>query len=275
MIESDLQTLIPTYPDLPFLFTIYFFSMKTAFFFKPYYNNAKVNSILIMNCEGVILDINRAFTNNFGYSNEDMRGQNFSTLFTESDRKKNMPQIELETVAANGQAQDENYIVDKNGLAMWALGESLLVHNKAGEKYIVKDIVNLQSKKQLQLLLLETEDLLERIFISAKDFPMLILDGSMKIIKANTAFHDLFEISDVPLEGSRLSDLHHPFWANAEIKKEIRDIIINDQPLRDREFLLETGSGVKKKVKFDSRIIDSKTGSGKKIFIMIEDIIPQ
>lgn len=249
--------------------------MKTAPFFNSYYNNARLNSILIMNCDGVVLDVNGAFTNNFGYSNEDIRGQNFSILFNESDREKNMPQLELQTVAAHGQALDENYVIDKKGFEVWALGESLLVYDEEGKKYIVKDIINLQAKKQLQLFLTETEELLERIFESTKDFPMLILDGSMKIIKANTAFLDLFEISEAPLSGSRLADLHHPFWVNPGMKKEISNIIINNEPLRQREFLLETRAGLKKKVKFDSRILDSKTDIGKKIFIMIEDIIPK
>jgi len=246
--------------------------VNTSAFFNPYYNNAKLNSILIMDCKGVIFDVNQAFTTNFGYSINDLKGQNFNILFTEHDRKKKLPELELETVTASGQAQDENYIVDKEGLEVWALGESLLVSNEEGEKYIVKDIINLQGKKQLQLFLNETEELLERIFESTKDLSIMILDSRMKIIKANRAFLHLFEISDAPLAGSRLSDLHHPFWSNAEIKKEIRDIIINNQPLRHREFLLETRRGIKKTVKFDSQIIESKTGMGRKIFIMIEDV---
>ena len=225
-----------------------------------------------MDCKGVIFDVNQAFTTNFGYSKNDLKGQNFNILFNEFDRKKKLPELELETVTASGQAQDENYVVDKEGLEVWALGESLLVSNEEGENYIVKDIINLQAKKQLQLFLNETEELLERIFESTKDLSIMILDSRMKIIKANRAFLHLFEISDAPLEGSRLSDLNHPFWRNDEIKNEIRNIIINNQPLRHREFLLETRRGIKKKVKLDSQIIESKTGMGRKIFIMIEDV---
>ena len=225
-----------------------------------------------MDCTGVIFDVNQAFTTNFGYSKNDLKGQNFNILFNEFDRKKKLPELELETVTASGQAQDENYVVDKEGLEVWALGESLLVSNEEGENYIVKDIINLQAKKQLQLFLNETEELLERIFESTKDLSIMILDSRMKIIKANRAFLHLFEISDAPLEGSRLSDLNHPFWRNDEIKNEIRNIIINNQPLRHREFLLETRRGIKKKVKFDSQIIESKTDMGRKIFIMIEDV---
>lgn len=246
--------------------------MNTSAFFNPYYNNAKLNSILIMDCKGVIFDVTQALTTNFGYSKNDLKGQNFNILFNEFDREKKLPELELETVTASGQAQDENYIVDKEGLEVWALGESLLVSNEEGENYIVKDIINLQAKKQLQLFLNETEELLERIFESTKDLSIMILDSRMKIIKANRAFLHLFEISDAPLAGSRLSDLDHPFRSNEEIKNEIRNIIINNQPLRHREFLLETRRGIKKTVKFDSQIIESKTGMERKIFIMIEDL---
>lgn len=78
-----------------------------------------------MDCKGFIFDVNQAFTNNFGYSTNDIKGQNFNILLNEFDRKKKLPELELETVTATGQAQDENYVVNKEGLEVWALGESL------------------------------------------------------------------------------------------------------------------------------------------------------
>ncbi len=223
-----------------------------------------------MSSEGVVLDVNSAFTKNFGYSNESIQGENFSILFNEGDRANKLPQLELQNVAAYGQADDENYVVSKNGLEVLTIGESMSVTGGDGGNYIVKDIVNLQTTKQMKFFLNNTEELLERIFESTKDIAILVLDGSMKIIKANRAFLQLFEISIPPLAGSRLSDLHHPFWLNAEIKKEISNIIVNNQPLRQREFVLETKLGEKKKLKFDSQTIDSKAGMGRKFFLMID-----
>jgi PAS domain S-box-containing protein len=243
--------------------------MKTSTFFNPYYNKAKVNSIMIMSSEGVILDVNEAFTKNFGYSNKSIQGKNFSILFNEGDRANKLPQLELQNLAAYGQADDENYVVSKNGLEVWTIGESMSVTGGDGVNYIVKDIVNLQTTTQMKFFLNNTEELLERIFES-KDIAIMVLNSSMKIIKANGAFIQLFEISIPPLAGSRLSDLNHPFWVNAEIKKEISNIIVNNQPLRQREFLLETRLGEKKKLKFDSQTIDSKAGTGRKFFLMID-----
>jgi PAS domain-containing protein len=121
------------------------------------------------------------------------------------------PELELETVIATGQSHDENYVINDKNLAIWALGESLLVADVEEQQYIVKDIINLQAKKQLQLFHIETEELLEHIFESSDDVPMMVLDGSLKLIKANTAFVSLFELQETPLTGSRLADIPHPF----------------------------------------------------------------
>src|SRR5215210_7964466 len=118
--------------------------MDTAFFFESYYNNAEVNSILIMDSDGVILGVNKSFTNNFGYTEEEIRGRSFSFLFNENDKAENKPLLELKTVLSKGQAHDENYIVNKNGQSIWCTGESILINGKQSEKYIVKDVINLQ-----------------------------------------------------------------------------------------------------------------------------------
>jgi PAS domain S-box-containing protein len=245
--------------------------MNTSTFFDSYFNNARMNSIIIMNTEGIVLHVNDSFTNNFGYSNQEISGLNFSVLFSKKDKEKNLPTRELETVLAIGNANDENYVVHKDGTAMWATGESLLVKGPNDEKYIVKDIINLQSKKQFELFLHETEELLERVFESSKEISIMILDGSMKILKVNNAFTKLFEISEIPEFGSRLSDLDHSFWSDPVMKQDIRNVIVKNEPIKNKDILLETKSG-KKMIRIDSKTINKEQGTGKKIFIIIRDI---
>lgn len=101
--------------------------MNTSRFFAHYYNNAEVNAIMITDLDGNVLDVNRAFTANFGYSNDDIRRKNFSFLFNESDKEKGKPQLELDTVAAKGQSHEKNYVMNKEGEPIWCTGEALLV----------------------------------------------------------------------------------------------------------------------------------------------------
>ena len=248
--------------------------MDTAPFFEYYYNNAQVNCILIMDGKGTVLDVNRAFTQNFGYTKEDIKGKNLEVLFIQKDNEELKPQLELERVLSQGQSNDENYLVDKDGHAIWCTGESLLAIGKQGESYIIKDIINLQAKKQLQLFLQGTEELMERIFESSKDIPIMIIDGSMKIQKVNPAFLQLFEIENAPVTGSRLSDLNHPFWDIDKIKTEVRKTLVDNRPILNKEFLLITKSGEKKQIRLNSKIIDRQTKAGKQIFIILEDVTP-
>jgi PAS domain S-box-containing protein len=246
--------------------------MDTSLFFEHYYNNAQVNSIMIMDGEGMVLDINRAFTQNFGYNKEDIRGKNFTTLFIDKDKEDRIPQRELERVLLKGQSHDENYIINKDGHAVWCTGESLLAISKEGENYIIKDIINLQAKKQLQLFLKATDELLQRIFESSTDIPMMIVDGSMKIQKVNPAFLQLFEIDEAPATGARLLDLKHSFWKDENLKTQMRKILVDNHPIIEKEFMLQTRSGDQKQVKLNSKIIDRPTNEGKQIFILFEDV---
>jgi PAS domain S-box-containing protein len=114
--------------------------------------------------------------------------------------------------------------------------------------------------------------MLERIFDSSKDIPMMILDGSMKIQRVNTAFLHLFDLSYVPAAGSRLSDIDHHFWNSSDIKQAVSNVIVTNEPFKHKDFSLETKWGEKKTIRFDSKIIDRQAGIGRKIFIIMEDI---
>jgi len=246
--------------------------MNTAPFFDFYYKQAKINSIVIMDQKVIVIDVNQAFTNNFGYTRYDIAGKHFSILFTREDKQVNKPQQELDTVISTGQANDENYVVNKEGHAIWCTGESILVRSEESETYIVKDILNLQAKQQLQFFLNETESFFERVFETTKDIPILVLDGSLKIVKVNQPFLKLFELEQMPESGSRLPDLGHPFWKSNQIRLELSNVITSQQPFKQRMYFLEQQSGEKKAVTLDSKVIEAS--SGKKIYIIAEEVYP-
>ena len=248
--------------------------MDTEAFFDFYFANAQVNGLMILDSKGTVLDVNDAFINNFGYSREEIKGQNFCILFTKLDNERARPQQELENVLTKGQSSDENFVIDNKGHAIWCTGESVLVKNKEGEAYIVKDIVNLQAKKQLHLFLTETDELLERVFESTRDIPILILDGGLKIQKANLAFLQLFELTEAPEPGTRLSDVDHSFWKESQVKDEIRNILVNNKALKQKDFSLTAKSGEEKTIRFTAKIIERQPSLGRKIFILLEDVTP-
>ncbi|HXL57718.1 MAG TPA: PAS domain S-box protein [Chitinophagaceae bacterium] len=90
--------------------------MYTFEFFDLFFNTAKQNSVIIMNTDGLILKVNEAFTTAFGYSIDDLAEKNFNLLFTEEDKKSDKPAKELQKIKSEGSANDDNYLVHKDGL---------------------------------------------------------------------------------------------------------------------------------------------------------------
>jgi PAS domain S-box-containing protein len=244
--------------------------MDTTLFFDAYFKNVEMNSILIMQCDGTMLSVNQAFTHNFGYTTEDVAGKNFSLLFNQSDQEAGVPQEELQMVRANLQANDENYVMDKNGAAIWCIGEAVLVDGIEGHKFIVKDIINLQSKRQLQLFLTETEEVLDRIFETSMGMPMMVLDGGMKILKVNSSFVQLFKLTKAPAAHSRLADMDHPFWSSNALRAELANILVTNQAIKNKRYLLQE-DGETKTILVNTKIIAATKDKSRRIFVLINE----
>lgn len=243
--------------------------MNTSEFFEFLFVNASHNSIIVMDVEGKILRVNKAFTNAFGYTN--IEGENFSLLFTPEDRKLSKPAKELEKAKTKGSANDDNYLVTKEGQLVWVSGESVFVRTSREENYIVKVIQDIHAQKQLERFLIESNEFLESIFDSIKDRALLILDNMMRILKVNAAFIEMFELNGPVKEEGRLTDVDHAFWNSEEIRKEIRNFIVTNKQVTEKKFLLETKSGDKKFVTLHAKLLHVEPTLERKILIMIKE----
>jgi len=245
--------------------------MDTSEFFDSFFDNAKENSVIIMNTDGLILKVNSAFTIAFGYHINDVAKKNFSLLFTEEDKKAGKPVVELQKVKSDGFASDDNYLVHKDGTPIWTSGESVFIDTSKKENYIVKVVQNIHAQKQLEGFLTESNEFIETIFESIRDAALVVLDSLMRIVKVNSAFIKMFEIETSLKEGSRLIDLDHPFWNRDDIKKEIRNIIVTNKLFKEEQFQMETRSGEIKTISFRSKSIYSEQGMERKILLLIKE----
>jgi PAS domain-containing protein len=139
------------------------------------------------------------------------------------------------------------------------------------QKLIVKYIVNLHAKKYLKIFFTEVDKLLQTTISNSSEVPMMVLDRSMKISEVNAPFLELFGIKEKPRKGTNLMSLQHPFWAREDVRQQIRGTIVNNTPLRRKQFHLEPGKKKTKKIIIDSKIIEGPTGGDKKLFLMIDE----
>lgn len=247
--------------------------MDTSGFFETFFNNARYNGIVIMNKQGIILNINEAFHTRFGYTSEDLTGKNFKILFTEKDQLASKPETELQTVLTQGSANDENYLVHKNGNKVWVTGESVYIENKDGNSFLVKVVHNIHAQKQLERFLIESHEFIDTIFDSVEESALIILDSRLRVIKTNKTFLRLFELGEAPAENSRLADIDNPFWSRPDVKQETLNFLTRHNINETKIFELQTHSGDTKKISFLARLIEGVPGIDRKLLVMIKEIV--
>ncbi|KAF2333713.1 PAS domain S-box protein [Flavobacterium daemonense] len=90
-------------------------------------------AILYLNHEGTVENWNLGAEKIKGYKAEEIIGKNFSTFYTESDKKTNLPQKLLKIAIEKGKATQEGWRVRKDGTHIWASVVITAVHNKKGQ----------------------------------------------------------------------------------------------------------------------------------------------
>ncbi len=105
---------------------------KSEEFFRLMVESVSDYSIIAINPEGRILTWNRGAEAVFGYSREEIVGENFAILFTPEDRLEGAPERELEAARNEGRAVDNRWRLRKDGVRLWVSGSVNSLKDKAG-----------------------------------------------------------------------------------------------------------------------------------------------
>ena len=246
--------------------------LDTTLFFDNFYKNARYNGVLIMDTSGIILSINNAFKLRFGYEEEDLKGKNFSVLFIEKDRETKKPERELQLVNTEKSANDENYLLNKDGSKIWVTGESVLVENEKHQPFILKVVHNIHAQKQLERFLLQSHEFIDTIFDSVPETGLLLLDTSIRVINANKAFLEIFDLKQAIKEGSRLVEINHPFWQRQDVRQEVVNYLVLNNFVESKVFEAETTNGKLKKISVRGKVLDGTQKEERKLVIMINEV---
>jgi PAS domain S-box-containing protein len=212
-------------------------------FFESLYKKTKENTVIIMETDGTITAVNSAFTECFGYEENDIVGKNTAILFTEEDRKKGFPKRELDEVQKKGQSNDNNYLVNKDNRITWVSGESILVENKEGEKIILKIIQDIHQQKTSENSIRELNRFNENILESIQDV-VLVLDEKMNIIKANDSYKILSSKDENELRN--VTDFLKNSESEERVLHNLQEAIRSKSAFTKEEAEIETADGNKR-----------------------------
>ncbi len=241
---------------------------STNDYFESLFKKSRQNTLLIMTTNGIVISINAAFTECFGYGDGDIVGKSARLLFTEDDQKEGMLEKELKTVLRDGQAFDNNYLVNKDKTVTWVSGESLLVKHDDGSLTILKVIQNIHKRKVSELALRHLNDFNESILGSIEDV-VIVLDEKMNVIKANNAFTNLFKNSLPELSSFIFPDLIKAYDKNHDLFRAIQKAISTRIPFSNKQIEIETPAGERI---FDVSCNPMQSAGDTKVLLIIHDI---
>jgi PAS domain S-box-containing protein len=238
-------------------------------FFETLFNHAKENTVLIMDGNGIISAINKAFTLCFGYSEKDILGKHLSILFTEEDQKKGLPQQELDTVLREGRSADNNYLVHHNGTITWVSGESLLVKNATDAPVILKVIQDIHTQKETERALRAANDFSEDILRSIDD-AVIVLNTKLNVVKANHSFQKLVGKDERELSSFAFADFIKPHDVNDNLLNSIQTAIRTKKGFSNKSTEIEIASGAKKI--FEVSCTPMQNADGYHFLLVIHDV---
>jgi PAS domain S-box-containing protein len=242
--------------------------IDTSNFFDAIYNNSAQNAIMIMDAKGIIKEVNPAFTIAYGYTTEDLQGKHFKILYTEKDQTILRPEIELNTTHRQGFCGDENYLVHKDSSNVWVTGESILVKTESGTS-IVKIIHNIHAQKQLERYLLASTELLDNLFESVHS-GLMLLDSQARVVKTNASFRKMFDLATPLLEGSKVQEIANPFWHDDELRKDIRNAVVNGERI-NKEYITGNEKSNFRRFHIDSKLMVAENTMEKRLLLLVKE----
>jgi PAS domain S-box-containing protein len=90
-------------------------------------------AVVLMGPDGTIRSWNRAAQDIFGYSGQEMVGRCADLLFTPEDRAAGTFRQELRDAVRNGKADDNRWLMRRDGLRLWAEGVVMPLYSESGE----------------------------------------------------------------------------------------------------------------------------------------------
>jgi PAS domain S-box-containing protein len=233
------------------------------------FKNAKQNAILLLDTHGMILQLNPAFTHHFGYTEKDLAGKNFAVLFTIEDQQKQVPEKEIGRVLQTGQSNDNNYLINKNKIATWVSGESLLIESGNQNPFIFKVVENIHVQKAAEISFRVLDNFNENVLATIRD-AVIVLDEKMNVIKANDAFLRLTRKKESGFPDLNFIDFLKQYDPDERLMNGLQQAIKLQTAISNKEIEIETLPGNKKV--FEVTCTPLINSSNNRFLLVIHDI---
>ena len=166
--------------------------IPTAEFYSQVIDCLQDYAVFTLDKELVINSWNSGATKLFQYETGDIIGKHFDIIFTEEDKKNDVPNVEIAKALNDGRASDNRWHICKDGSKFYAYGLVYPLTREDGEMIgYVKILRDLTERKKSEKFAKDIEDLsLHKesiLFVLSHDFRSLLTSiiGTAKYLRSN------------------------------------------------------------------------------------------
>jgi PAS domain S-box-containing protein len=240
-------------------------------FLKSMLENSRIASILILDKDGVILEISQGVKISYGYFPEEILGKNFSVLYSVEDQKNNKPGKELKEAFENGYAADNNYIMHKSNASIWSHGETIFVKNEEGDTFFIKFIYDINQQKLLERFLIASNRFSHSILETINE-ALIVLDENLNIIIANASFYRSFEIKkEDDIFKKSFFEISNESWNIPRLKELLYNVLPRNSSIKNFDVEFNFSSG-KKIFRLNAQQVTEEGEKQQKILIAFDDV---
>ncbi|MFN3405385.1 MAG: PAS domain S-box protein [Cytophagaceae bacterium] len=242
-------------------------------FMNAILENSRIACILLLTGEGIIMDISKGMEEQFGYTFDDLYGKHFSLLYTETDLMNNRPEEELKEALNNGFGTDNNYLLHKNGIALWCHGESVIVKNQEGERYFVKVVYDINKQKELEKSLRTAKKFSEGITETISE-ALIVVDNNFNVLMTNSFFNENYNTENKEIKQRSFFEIIKGM-DGPSLRKQFEELLPHAREIKNFEFEYECPRLGKRTLNLNAKQITQEREKQLQILIIINDITLQ
>jgi PAS domain S-box-containing protein len=226
-------------------------SLASEELFRFMVKSVKDYAIFATDSEGRVISWNTGAERIFGYTENEILGQDASIIFTPEDIESGKPEEELRTAEREGRAEDERWHVRKDGIRFWASGIVTPLRDEGGNlRGFVKVARDQTEQKQAEEERHRSEQELTDFFENAVvGLHWVGPDGI--ILRANQAELDLLGYTRDEYIGHHIAEFH----AEPEAINDILGRLMRNETLHSYEARLRSKDGSIRHVLISSNVL--------------------
>ena len=131
--------------------------------------------------------------------------------------------------------------------------------------------INIDDAKAREKLVQETQSYAEGIFQTVRD-PLIVLDGDLRVERANQAFYDVFKLRSESTLGKLFYEMGGHHWNSPDLRTLLEEVLPNQKEVRDFKISKEFPEVGTKSILLNARALEWKGQLKLLILISLHDL---